>query len=500
MTELLIGAHGPNRGFREEDYRRLELMRARVVGTLWTDGTRHRRAEYEQLEQRLHGPVYVVRVGPSGRIGAGQWTIQRSDALNEVPDAARREGRVKIRALNEVNLPAEGGWAPEEYADFLGEVYDGHPDAEPQVCAPLSFGAAGWRDWLTRFVKACDGSIPADELAVNCYAHLVGEAVALTGFGKPVNVTEINTLAIPPGKARAAWTVDRARELAAAGPFVTLQAFLVGGASHGAWDERYILNDEECAEIGRLAGGVIQVAKPPELTPKPPEPTPGVIPNQEQKMSDIAPNVPTKVALSPNHDGPRAVTMGAFIHSTRSGQNWPLQREADSTVGWFLNPASQVSAHFVVGPAGVTRCVHDDDAAWHARENNRSWLGVEIAQPTDLTPYTDFQYAATAEIVRLWAAKYGFPLVRVHSQKHPGVIGHEDSEQGQKDGKTDPGHKFDWPRFLRLLGQSADDGKVRAALDAIWKQTTDLAGQGHTPEAVVIQKHVGAAKAELGIK
>src|SRR6188768_2384940 len=39
----------------------------------------------------------------------------------------------------------------------------------------------------------------------------------------------------------------------------------------------------------------------------------------------------------------------------------------EGTVSWFLNPASKVSAHYVVGREGqVLQMVHDQDVAWHA--------------------------------------------------------------------------------------------------------------------------------------
>jgi N-acetyl-anhydromuramyl-L-alanine amidase AmpD len=43
----------------------------------------------------------------------------------------------------------------------------------------------------------------------------------------------------------------------------------------------------------------------------------------------------------------------------------PRGREYDSAVNWFLNPSSQVSAHFVTSPAGdVTQCVDTANTAW----------------------------------------------------------------------------------------------------------------------------------------
>src|SRR5205823_3752784 len=60
--------------------------------------------------------------------------------------------------------------------------------------------------------------------------------------------------------------------LAAAG-VASAQAFIVGGAAHGAWDERYVLSDDEAQAIGE---GVHAMAnRRPTPSPEPtPDPTP----------------------------------------------------------------------------------------------------------------------------------------------------------------------------------------------------------------------------------
>lgn len=50
----------------------------------------------------------------------------------------------------------------------------------------------------------------------------------------------------------------------------------------------------------------------------------------------------------------------------------------DSVVRHFTNPASQVSAHYVVSRNRVTRLVHPDFQAWHARSGNASSIGIEL--------------------------------------------------------------------------------------------------------------------------
>ena len=239
MTRL--GAHLDNLDHpADSSYRKLVLMRAGVVGTMWTDGTRHRRPVYQRLRDELDDPLFHLRVGPSARCTVEQWLRDADAALAELPPGSR----VRVRALNEVNLDAEGAWSPEQYADFLMAIRAAWPPEIPLVASPLCLADPGWRAWRSRFLSACGGELPADLAAVNCYAHLVDEALALP---RPFDVTELNTLAMPPGPARAAWLREATDRLAAD----TTQLFIAGGRSHGAWDERYILTEQEAAILGK---------------------------------------------------------------------------------------------------------------------------------------------------------------------------------------------------------------------------------------------------------
>ncbi len=93
----------------------------------------------------------------------------------------------------------------------------------------------------------------------------------------------------------------------------------------------------------------------------------------------------------------------------------------------------------------------DDLIAWHAREDNQTHIGIEFAQPTiDVLP-TEFQYAALAYVCGLLCDKYRIPRKRVMGAGVPGIVGHEDTAQGKRDGKSDPGWAFSWEHFLALL-------------------------------------------------
>lgn len=107
----------------------------------------------------------------------------------------------------------------------------------------------------------------------------------------------------------------------------------------------------------------------------------------------------------------------------------------------------RVSAHFLVRRDGeLLQFVPVEKRAWHAgasRWRGRSRcndfsVGVEL-EGTDRHDFTAPQYAQLAQLVRALRAR--LPL--------RAVAGHSDIAPGRK---SDPGERFDWRRFLSLLG------------------------------------------------
>ena len=163
------------------------------------------------------------------------------------------------------------------------------------------------------------------------------------------------------------------------------------------------------------------------------------IPHSPKRVS----RQPWIVALSPNHSGPRAQAAdGVVVHSTRGGAAYGV--EFDATLRWFSNPASQVSAHVVIGRDGRrAQCVPDEWIAWHAKAWNATHLGVELEQPTADDDYTDAQYYLLAEWILGMRQRYGFGLDREHS-----LVGHEEIDPANK---SDPGSLFSWQKLQGLL-------------------------------------------------
>jgi len=200
-----------------------------------------------------------------------------------------------------------------------------------------------------------------------------------------------------------------------------------------------------------------QVVAPAEPAPEP-EPEPEPTPEPTPVEADVYP-------ISPHYGGPRPATVGVVIHSTRGGAAYGTEFRA--TLNWFANPASLVSAHAVVSRTGeVAYPVAADLIAWHAREHNQSWLGIEFEQPTLHDDFPVEQLLAGAAVVRDWCAQYGLPVDREH------LRGHEEMPAGRADGKTDPGPEFPWDRFLALVqGEVAEEpagDPVLAYIDAVY--------------------------------
>ena len=113
---------------------------------------------------------------------------------------------------------------------------------------------------------------------------------------------------------------------------------------------------------------------------------------------------------------------------------------------WLCNPASGVSAHYVLARDGTCwQLVSEGMRAWHAGPgawgattdvNSRS-IGIEIVN-TGSEPFPEPQMAALESLMTGIAARWSIPPER--------VVGHSDTALGRK---IDPGPRFDWARLAR---------------------------------------------------
>lgn len=127
---------------------------------------------------------------------------------------------------------------------------------------------------------------------------------------------------------------------------------------------------------------------------------------------------------SPNYSKGRAKPLRGIVLHTIVGS-------AASAIGHFKNPASQVSAHYVIAMDGtITQMVNNQDTAWHAgrlsnnqtifTDPNAETIGIEHDDGGDPagSPRSDALYSASAALVRALSDAYGIPLDRVHIVAH----------------------------------------------------------------------------------
>ena len=174
---------------------------------------------------------------------------------------------------------------------------------------------------------------------------------------------------------------------------------------------------------------------------------------------DIVPGVPWRWVATPNHGDARASTLGVVVHSTRGGAG-SLATEYMQTVRFCAQGppvnSAQVGPHWVVGPAQVTRMVHDQDTCYCQTVDNPTHIGIEVCQPFPTTAYTEFQYHAVADLCARYCVKYRIPVSYIGKQytatvTKPGILGHEDTRAGWSRGKSDPGDRWNWSHFCQLL-------------------------------------------------
>jgi len=139
-----------------------------------------------------------------------------------------------------------------------------------------------------------------------------------------------------------------------------------------------------------------------------------------------------------------------------------------STISWFQNCSSQVSAHYVVRSSDgqITQMVKESDKAWHVGTSNGYTVGIEhegyIADPG--TWYTSAMYNASAALSRDILASLGLSQKvfdgsggwnAVPADSIYDVKGHVNFSNQTH---TDPGSGWDWPRYKTLVANGSTGG------------------------------------------
>jgi len=147
-----------------------------------------------------------------------------------------------------------------------------------------------------------------------------------------------------------------------------------------------------------------------------------------------------RAASSPNHDArPEAMPIDTLV------LHYTGMRSAGEAIERLRDPASRVSAHYVVEEDGaIWQLVAEERRAWHAgvsywrgREalNGRS-IGIEIVNPGHEWGYRSFPALQMASVCELCLG-----ILSRHPIAARDVVGHSDIAP---DRKQDPGELFDW--------------------------------------------------------
>jgi len=146
---------------------------------------------------------------------------------------------------------------------------------------------------------------------------------------------------------------------------------------------------------------------------------------------------------SPNHDERPAGTAIDILLLHYTGM-----RSAEESLERLCDPASKVSAHYLIGEDGTRwHLVPDDRRAWHAgigfwagaTDINARSIGIELQNPGHELGYRPFPEAQMRALIALAG-----DLVERHAIPRHRVLGHSDTAPTRK---QDPGELFDWPRL-----------------------------------------------------
>ncbi len=135
-----------------------------------------------------------------------------------------------------------------------------------------------------------------------------------------------------------------------------------------------------------------------------------------------------------------------------------VEGSAAGALSWLRNPASGVSAHYVIARSGtIFQCVADSNTAWHAGNwsYNRRSIGIEHEGFAYRNTWTDAQYRASAAMTRWLCVTYGIPRTRANIIGHREVPDPDGTGWGGSNHHTDPGPFFNWTYYMSLVNAGA---------------------------------------------
>lgn len=179
--------------------------------------------------------------------------------------------------------------------------------------------------------------------------------------------------------------------------------------------------------------------------------------------------------------------------------------EARTVAGWFHTWDKEASAHYVVGPDGIVKCLHDNQIAWHAPPNTGS-IGIE---QTDSSNHKDSSVwlkgdhlkmlKLSAQLVAAKCKAYDIPVVWLSvadlKAGKRGITSHLNvSNTWHQTTHTDPG-KFPATKFIAMVKaemgtptKPPTDKKV--VIDQVLRNTHPMM---HGDDVKAVQGKVGAS-------
>lgn len=230
-----------------------------------------------------------------------------------------------------------------------------------------------------------------------------------------------------------------------------------------------------------------------------------------------------------------------IIHATRgpaASSGHPARLQYEATKNWFkqggvISPAADwgPSADILIGHDG-RECFFTDlrDRDFHATRANWSagfggsshitygadeyGISIEVAQSADLESFTDEALDTLIGRCAYLCLKFNIDPVRIpylsQVRAHPvpsGLVGHEDTANGRKTGKSDPGERFPWAWFIQALRaeiarRSGTEAAPQLDIQAVTTLTDKALAEAENAEqaAVTAQMHVAELRKLLGVE
>jgi N-acetylmuramoyl-L-alanine amidase len=199
--------------------------------------------------------------------------------------------------------------------------------------------------------------------------------------------------------------------------------------------------------------------------------------------------MPPVAMPSPNQDDRGGVAVSMLV------LHYTGMASAEAALARLCDPASKVSAHYIIGEDGTVYAhVPEDRRAWHAglsfwagiRDVNSHSIGIELVNPGHEFGYRAFPGAQIAALKSL-----GTAILARHAIPAGHVLGHSDVAPARKE---DPGELFPWGE-LAQAGVGIWPGPAEPSLGP-----EALERYGYDPQApvekriIAFQRHFRPAK------